>query len=142
MSSIDFHAMNKPTFLLLPFASLFFSSCGGDKNENYDTAPTPGYAAPNEAPATAAPTYQEAAYEDNTAIPATPVDGGVVTPVQPTAPAVATSPAGAREHYVAPGDSLWKISNTYKVPIESIKAANQMTTDTVVLGKKLIIPAQ
>lgn len=146
MSSIDSHAMNKPTFLLLPFASLFFSSCGGDKNENYDTAPTPGYAAPNEAPATAAPTYQAAAYEENTAIPATPVDGSAVTPmptdtgaVIPGAPAAT---AGAREHYVAPGDSLWKISNTYKVPIESIKAANQMTNDTVVLGKKLIIPAQ
>lgn len=146
MSSIDFHAMNKPTFLLLPFASLFFSSCGGDKNENYDTVPTPGYAAPNEAPATAAPTYQAAAYEDNTAIAAAPVDGSAVTPMPAdpgaVAPVIPAATAGVREHYVAPGDSLWKISNTYKVPIESIKAANQMTNDTVVLGKKLIIPAQ
>ena len=142
VSRIDFHTMNKPTFLFLPFASLLFSSCGGDKNENYDTAPTPGYTAPTETPATAAPTYEAAAYEENTAIPAEVVDGGVVAPAVPTAPAAATNATGAREHYVAPGDSLWKISNTYKVPIESIKAANQMTTDTVVLGKKLIIPAQ
>ena len=142
--------MNKPTFLLLPIASLIFSSCGGDKNENYDTAPTPGYAAPTGMPATAAATYEAAAYEENTAIltevgeggAIAPVEGGAVLPVEPTLPGVATNPTGAREHYVAPGDSLWKISNTYKVSIESIKAANQMTTDTVVLGKKMIIPAQ
>lgn len=119
-----------------------FSSCGGNNNENYDTAPTPGYTLPTETPATAAPTYEAAAYEENTAIPAEVVEGGAVVPAVPTDPATATNPTGVREHYVAPGDSLWKISNTYKVPIESIKAANQMTTDTVVLGKKLIIPAQ
>jgi len=134
--------MNKPTFLFLPFASFLFSSCGGNNNENYDTAPTPGYTLPTETPATAAPTYEAAAYEENTAIPAEVVEGGAVVPAVPTDPATAINPAGVREHYVAPGDSLWKISNTYKVPIESIKAANQMTTDTVVLGKKLIIPAQ
>jgi membrane-bound lytic murein transglycosylase D len=50
--------------------------------------------------------------------------------------------SGARDHYVAPGDSLWKISRLYKVPVESIKQANGMTNDTVILGKKLIIPAQ
>jgi LysM repeat protein len=122
--------MHKPTFLLLPFASLFFASCG-DKGGDYDTAATPGY---DEAatPATAAPTYGAAAYEENTAVPTPPVDPA----------AVATAPAGvAKEHYVAPGDSLWKLSKQFGVSIDAIKAANNMTTDTVVLGKKMIIPA-
>lgn len=141
--------MNKPTFLLLPFASLFFASCGGDKGENYDTAPTPSYEGGVATPTAPAPnpTYDTAAYEENTPVPATPVESGVAVPTPGLPAEAATVPAvgataGAREHYVAPGDSLWKISNTYKVPIESIKAANNMTTDTVVLGKKLIIPAQ
>ena len=124
--------MYKPTFLLLPFASLLFASCGGSK-ENYDTPPTANY---DEAagtvpavPETAAPTYEAAVYEENTPVPTTPVGA-------------ATAPAGvAKEHYVAPGDSLWKISKQYGVSIDAIKAANSMTTDTVILGKKMIIPA-
>lgn len=126
--------MFKPTFLLLPFASLVFSSCGGDK-ENYDTPPTANYdeaaGAVPPVPETAAPTYEAAVYEENTAVP---------TP--PTATSPATAPAAvAKEHYVAPGDSLWKISKQYGVSIDAIKAANNMTTDTVILGKKMIIPA-
>jgi LysM repeat protein len=127
--------MHKPTLLLLPLASLFFASCG-DKGADYDTAATPDYdeaAAPT--PATAAPTYGAAAYEENTPVP---------TPAAVDPAAVATTPATpgvAKEHYVAPGDSLWKLSKQYGVSIDKIKAANNMTTDTVVLGKKMIIPA-
>lgn len=124
--------MTKPTYLLLPFASFFFASCG-DKDGNYDTAPAAGY---QQAAPPADPTYGAAAYEENSAAAAAPV-----APVtDPAAPAA--TPGVAREHYVAPGDSLWKISRQYNVPIDSIKAANSMTNDTVVLGKKLIIPAQ
>jgi LysM repeat protein len=124
--------MHKPTFLLLPFASLFFASCGGKSGDNYDTAATPAYdEASTAVPATAAPTYGAAAYEDTAAVPTTVVE----TPVAPVAPAT------AKEHYVAPGDSLWKISKQYGVTIDAIKVANNMTTDTVVLGKKMIIPA-
>jgi LysM repeat protein len=96
--------------------------------------PPPLPACPPAAPATAAPTYGEAAYEDQT--PVTP-DTAVTT-----VPGIPVTPGVAKEHYVAPGDSLWKISKQYNVPIDSIKAANSMTNDTVILGKKLIIPAQ
>jgi LysM repeat protein len=128
--------MHKPTLLLLPLASLFFASCG-DKGADYDTAATPGYdEAAATTPATAAPTYGAAAYEENTAVPAPAADPAAV------AATAAPAPAGvAKEHYVAPGDSLWKISKQYGVSIDKIKAANNMTTDTVVLGKKMIIPA-
>lgn len=127
--------MTKPTFLLLPFASLLFASCGKDGDENYDTAPTGGYEQP--APATAAPTYGQAAYEENA-----PITPDTTIPVAPTTPAIPVTPGVAKEHYIGPGDSLWKISKQYNVPIDSIKAANNMTNDTVMLGKKLIIPAQ
>jgi len=43
-------------------------------------------------------------------------------------------------HTVVKGDSLSRISKQYKVPIASIKAANHMTNDTVILGRKLVIP--
>lgn len=126
--------MTKSTLLLLPLASLIFASCG-KKDGDYDTAATPSYeepAAPT--PATAAPTYGAAAYEENTAVPLATVDPAAVA-TTPAAPGV------TKEHYVAPGDSLWKLSKQYGVSIDQIKAANNMTTDTVVLGKKMIIPA-
>ena len=125
--------MNKPTYLLLPFASLFFAACGGDK-ENYDTAPTTGYEEPA---APADPTYGAAAYEENA--PVTPDANPVIAPEIPVTP---PTPGVAREHYVAPGDSLSKISQQYGVPMQAIKTANNMTSDTVYLGKKMIIPAQ
>jgi LysM repeat protein len=83
------------------------------------------------------PTYGAAAYEDATGAVATPVVDGI-TAAASVPPA---SSAVAKEHYVAPGDSLWKISKQYGVSIDAIKAANQMTSDTVILGKKMIIPA-
>lgn len=132
--------MNKPTLLLLPFASLLFASCGNNSTENYDTQPSSGvHAAAAQPPAH--PTYGQAAYEETSTPPApptVPLPSNAAT----TAAAAAPNPKGAQEYYVAPGDSLWKISSKFKVPIASIKAANNMTTDTVILGKKMIIPAQ
>jgi len=123
--------MTKSFLFLLPIASLCLTSCGDKSKDNYDTAPTPGYDQP--APATAAPTYGAAAYEDAGVAPV--VEGAAAV----TPPPVST--VAAKEHYVAPGDSLWKLSKQYGVSIDAIKAANNMTTDTVVLGKKMIIPA-
>lgn len=136
--------MNKPTILLLPFASLLFASCGGSRGENFDTAPAPAYDQPGPAAASvpANPTYDTAAYEENTPVPA-PVEATPAAPIPtPAAPLGNLAADGTRVHYIAPGDSLSKISSIYKVPIDSIKAANNMTSDIVVLGKKLIIPAK
>lgn len=129
--------MNKPTFLLLPFASLLFASCSKDASENFDTPPTAAYDAP--APVAPNPTYEDAVYQDTITPPLPNTDPAAVAPAQP---ADVASAVEARSHYVAPGDSLWKISRQYNIPVDSIKAANAMTTDTVVLGKKLIIPAK
>jgi len=125
--------MQKYTLSLLTIATIGLTSCG-DKTDHYDTPVTPGF---DQAAATASPTYEAAAYEETTGAVATPVVEGTATAA--TVPPVST--VGARQHYVAPGDSLWKISKQYGVSIDAIKAANQMTNDTVVLGKKMIIPA-
>ena len=63
-------------------------------------------------------------------------------PAAPTAPAAPASPAhgAAIIHTVVAGDTLSGISAKYKIPSASIKQANKMTNDTVVLGRKMVIP--
>jgi LysM repeat protein len=62
----------------------------------------------------------------------------------PNIPAAATpSPASngaAIIHTVVAGDTLSGISAKYKVSSAAIKQTNNMTKDTVVLGKKMVIP--
>lgn len=128
--------------------SLFglLASCGDTSHHDYDTAeglPTPArqISAPGNV------TYGQAAYEENTQ----PTDPQAIVNPSATPDAALALPASQQDasnttatpryHYVAPGDSLWKISKQYKIPVASIKAANNMTNDIVVLGKKMIIPA-
>jgi nucleoid-associated protein YgaU len=132
-----------PLFFSLIATCLFLHSCGDGASENYDTPPTSGYTGTPVNPPPH-PTYGDAAYEPQ----AVTDPQAALNPTVPGGPAVVAPPMnpananGARDHYVAPGDSLWKISRIYKVPVESIKQANGMTNDTVILGKKLIIPAE
>jgi LysM repeat protein len=56
-------------------------------------------------------------------------------------PAVVT-PARPKVHTVGRGDTLWGLSKQYGVSIASLKAANNLTRDTVVMGAKLTIPAK
>jgi nucleoid-associated protein YgaU len=125
--------------------AIALASCASQKNA-YDTsnpygAPDAGYAA---APATAPagepvnPVYDTpAAYEE----------GGATTAPAPAHAEAAAAPAptgngAAIIHTVVKGDTLSGISKKYKVPIASIKQANRMTNDTVVLGRKMVIPPQ
>jgi len=68
-----------------------------------------------------------------------------------TAPAYPATPGGTASapatgssitHTVVRGDTLWGLSQKYNVPISSIKQANNMTSDTVVLGRQLVIPSR
>lgn len=43
-------------------------------------------------------------------------------------------------HTVLEGQTLYAISNIYKVPMDSIKKANKRTDNTILKGEKLIIP--
>ena len=141
--------MTAVKFLACSICSVALVSCA-DKPDRYETANP--YGAAN--PGAAAPSMSEpvnpiydtpAAYEESGAVSSVPPT--TVPPVtaagsyipQPTAPA-SPSNGAAIIHTVVAGDTLSGISAKYKVPSAVIKQANGMTKDTVVLGKKMVIP--
>lgn len=132
---------------LLAFA---FVSCASQKADQYDTTNPYGAADAGQVNAPAAPANPiydtPAAYEETSAsaVNAAAPDAYVPSaspniPAAPAAPA-ATSNGSAIIHTVVAGDTLSGISAKYKVPSAAIKQANNMTKDTVVLGKKMVIP--
>lgn len=132
---------------ILAFACV---SCASQKADTYDTANPYGTAdagkvnAPPAEPAN--PVYDTpAAYEESAAAAAAPgvTAPGAATPPNIPARAVPNAPSNgaATIHTVVAGDTLSGISSKYKVPASAIKKANGMTKDTVVLGKKMVIPA-
>ncbi len=44
-------------------------------------------------------------------------------------------------HSVKSGDTLWKIANQYGVPVNAIKNVNNKTSNTILVGERLQIPA-
>jgi LysM repeat protein len=145
--SVITQPMNPIKVLLPSTVALVLASCANNKNEYdtnnpYGTADAPANSAPYQPVAPANQTYDTpAAYED-----AGNANAAAPNVNAPAAPAPATDPATsgggtASVHTVVKGDSLWAISKKYKVSVDSIKRANNMTKDTVVLGSKLNIPA-
>lgn len=43
-------------------------------------------------------------------------------------------------HIVAPGETLWRISKMYNVPINDISSANNLKTETLKKGQRLLVP--
>jgi LysM repeat protein len=123
-------------------------SCASQSADQYDTANPYGTAdAPQTPAAPANPVYDTPpAYEESgVASAAAPVPGAPAEPGATSVPAapVAVSPnAPAIIHTVVKGDTLSGISTKYKIPSASIMQANRMTKDTVVLGRKMVIPPQ
>jgi len=138
-----------PIRILAPsLFALAMVSCAPQKAAPYDTANPYGTAEANQvnAPVTppANPVYDTpAAYEETSASAA--AGTAPVAPANPNIPAPATPAApningAAIIHTVVAGDTLSGISAKYKVPSATIKQANAMTKDTVVLGRKMVIP--
>lgn len=140
--------------LLAPtFFTFTFVSCSVDKPNQYDTASPYGTADTGAINPPENPVYDTpAAYEESsTTASGTPGPISPIAPYDPT-PSIATPtprpaaipsarPNGAANiHTVVAGDTLSGLSAKYKVPSAAIKQANQMTTDTVVLGRKMVIP--
>jgi len=103
------------------------------------------------------------------ALPTPPIDVAPVTPVAPVAPVVEDSalmmvppvepvlttpdlnalppeqppmPAGSRTtHTVKVGDTILTVSSEYNVSISKLRKANNLTSDTLVPGRVLLIPA-
>lgn len=148
--------------LAVPYAAIALSSCAVEKEGQYDTANPYGTAdagavnPPVTAPAN--PVYDTPpAYEESSATAAVPAAGDPGAPADPAAavppvtqaqaaPAVPAAAANANGaaiiHTVVKGDTLSGIATKYKVPAASIKTANRMTNDIVVLGRKMVIPPQ
>ncbi len=137
-----------PIKLIIPSAIIVALASCAAKKDDYDTSSPygPADASANAAPyQPVAPTNQTydtpAAYEDAGSAAVTP-NVPVPTPSESAAAsAPASSGAIATTHTVVKGDTLGGIAKKYKVSIASIKAANGMTKDVVVLGKTLKIPA-
>lgn len=49
-------------------------------------------------------------------------------------------PKEGESYIVEPGDTLWKISKKFDVPITDIKSANKLETDAISVGQRLFIP--
>ncbi len=142
--------------LLAPsFLTLAIVSCASsDKPSQYDT-PDPYGSARQTA---TNPVYDTpAAYEESGSSAATqtaPVNPPIA-PYDPSpsynanpgynAPPVRTAPPATTHgaaviHTVVGGDTLSGLSSKYNVPVAEIKQANNMTSDIVVLGRKMVIP--
>jgi LysM repeat protein len=143
-----------PTHIMTPIRILAPSvlavalvSCAAQKDQ-YDTPDPYGTAdagavnPPVTAPAN--PVYDTpAAYEESGTAAVSPAVPGIpAVPATPAAPAVPAPPANGSAviHTVVAGDTLSGLSAKYKIPSASIKQANRMTNDTVVLGRKMVIP--
>jgi LysM repeat protein len=131
-----------PFKLIVPSAiTIALSSCA-TKNDEYDTSYAPADAGYDQAAPTSQTYDTPAAYED-AGTASTPNIPAPSAPSESYEPSVAPATGGgvATTHTVVKGDTLGGIARKYKVSISSIKAANGMTSDIVVLGKTLQIPA-
>ena len=64
--------------------------------------------------------------------------------VAAAAPPPARKPAasGTRSYSVKKGESLWSVSRKFKVPVEDLKRANNLTGNEVRPGQRLVLPAR
>jgi LysM repeat protein len=146
--------MSTVRYLALATAAFSLASCSlfkkGDENydtvdggDQYDNTANP-YGVPGDAsaesvpyqpvnpPADANPTYGQAAYEDHAATTPAPAGPAHASPAAPS--------GASTTHVVVKGDTLGGIARRYGTTSAAIKQANGMTSDTVVLNKKLVIP--
>ncbi|MET7256506.1 LysM peptidoglycan-binding domain-containing protein [Dyadobacter fermentans] len=54
----------------------------------------------------------------------------------------ASQPSGSQTHTVAPGETLFRIAQTYHTSVDDIKKLNNMSGNSVMVGQKLKIPQQ
>ena len=135
------HAMTAIRILSPSLLALALVSCASRPANHYDTS-SPSNSQSNNQAVTAAeapanPVYDTpAAYEESTVTPAAPL--ATAPKSSAASPSLANGPAII--HTVVKGDTLSGISKKYKISSAAIMQANRMTNDTVVLGRKMVIP--
>jgi LysM repeat protein len=151
--------MTSTRYLALAAAALSLPSCSmfHKKEENYDTAggsnaaydTSNPYGVPGGTSAESVPyqpvnppadnpTYSPAAYEENSTAANPPAKPHSSAPT--TASHASPAAASGATHTVVKGDTLGGIARKYGTSSAAIKQANGMSSDTVVLGKQLVIP--
>lgn len=81
---------------------------------------------------------------DELRLPAAARDSRAGAQPRPQAPASTGAqtqqPRGTRSHVVASGETLFGIARRYGVTVDAIRRANQMETDQVRVGQRIVIP--
>ncbi len=135
--------MNPVRILTPALLAVALVSCASPKANRYgdpaaQAAPGPVLVNPPMTAPVASAYGAPPAYGGATLVPAPPPPPPLGA--TPATPASAPAAGAGTIHTVVAGDTLWGLSRQYKVPVESIKQANGMTGDTVVLGSKLVVP--
>ena len=65
-----------------------------------------------------------------------------IPPPAPTAPAPQTTATGEQLYKVKSGDTLTRIASDFGVTVRALRSANNLTTDRIVVGQELKIPAK
>ncbi len=74
-----------------------------------------------------------------------PPAGITATPIDRPSPAAMPEPGPSprkRSHIIRPGDTLTKLARAYGTTEVDIKSANSLDSDILVVGKRLVIPAE
>jgi nucleoid-associated protein YgaU len=103
-----------------------------------DTGTNP-YAVPGADGETGAP-YQEIPGVSN--IPSVQEYTPPPAPTQPYTPLPAEPSGAASTHTVVKGDTIWGLTRKYGVTGDQIREANNLTTDTIWIGQRLVIPGR
>jgi len=84
-----------------------------------------------------------APYQPLPGVPNTPpVVENIPIPSQPFTPLPAEPTTEATTHTVVAGDSIWGLVRKYGVKEDALRQANNLTTDVIWKGQRLIIPAR
>ncbi|MGJ8656116.1 MAG: LysM peptidoglycan-binding domain-containing protein [Akkermansiaceae bacterium] len=94
------------------------------------------YAVPGAGGETGAP------YQDIPGVSSTPPVEYTPPPSQPYTPLPAEPTGSATTHIVEKGDTIWGLTRKYSVTEEQLRQTNNLSTDTIWVGQRLVIPAR
>ncbi|WP_334319033.1 LysM peptidoglycan-binding domain-containing protein, partial [Termitidicoccus mucosus] len=130
-----------------PDASQLPPTAGAYGSANYQASGNPydGSGVNTPVPSSASgPVSATPSYSDFGVAPSAPLSGfGTPAPAQPLyQPTEVTGVVPLSSYTVVSGDSLWTISRKKGVSVDEIKAANNLKSNNLKVGQKLLIPAK